>query len=168
MEFDKVIRTREAVRKFDGKKPSEEQLSAILEAGRLAPTAMNAQPQRVFVLESKEALEKMDKVHRGRYGTGEALLVCVDTDVEISINNESHPEIDGAIVATHMILTACDVGVDTVWLGIFNGAEVKKEFGLSENLLPICFIDLGFRAKDYGGNPMHNKRYPIENMVKRV
>ena len=102
MEFDKVIRTREAVRKFDGKKPSEEQLSAILEAGRLAPTVMNAQPQRVFVLESKEALEKMDKVHRGRYGTGEALLVCVDTDVEISINNESHPEIDGAIVATHM------------------------------------------------------------------
>ncbi len=168
MEFDKVIQTREAVRKFDGKKPSEEQLMAILEAGRLAPTAMNAQPQRVFVIESKEGLEKMDRVHSGRYGASMALLVCVDTSIEVCFNGESHPEVDGSIVATHMMLKACDVGVDTVWLGIFNGSEVKKEFGLDKNLLPVCFIDLGFRAGDYGGNPMHHKRFPLENMIKRV
>ena len=168
MEFDKVIQTREAVRKFDGTKPSDSQLNDILQAGRLAPTAMNAQPQRVLVLESKESLAKMDKVHRGRYGAELVLLVCVDTDVEISVNNESHPEIDGAIVATHMMLKAADIGVDTVWLGIFNESEVKKEFDLPANLLPICFLPLGKRAKDYAGNPMHNKRFPLQNMVKRV
>ena len=34
----------------------EEQLAAILEAGRWAPTAFNRQPQRVFILESEEAV----------------------------------------------------------------------------------------------------------------
>ena len=168
MEFDKVIQSRETVRKFDGKKPTEKELGAILEAGRLAPTAMNAQPQRIFVLSSEEALAKMDKVHRGRYGAGMALLVCVDTDVAASINNEIHPDVDGAIVATHMMLKAADIGVDTVWLGIFNGKEVKEEFGLSSNLVPVCFLDLGFRTPDYAGSPMHKKRNPIENMIKRV
>ncbi len=168
MEFEEVITKRESVRKFDGKKPSKEQLNKILEAGRLAPTAMNKQPQRVFVLDSDEALKKMDKVTSFRYGAKQALLICVDTEVEVTLQGESHPEIDGAIVATHMLLEAFNVGVDTVWLGIFNGKDVKKEFNLSDNLLPICFIDLGFRASDYLGNPMHNKRNPIEDMVKTI
>ena len=51
MEFKDVVTGREAVRKFSDKKPSEEQIDSILEAGRLAPTAYNKQPQRVFVLE---------------------------------------------------------------------------------------------------------------------
>ena len=68
LEFTDVITKREAVRSFDGRKPSEEQLAQILEAGRIAPTAYNKQPQRVYVLESEEALAKMDKVHPCRYG----------------------------------------------------------------------------------------------------
>ena len=37
-----------------------EKLSAVLEAGRNAPTAHNLQPQRIFVLQSSEALEKVE------------------------------------------------------------------------------------------------------------
>ena len=63
MEFMNVVTGRESIRKFDGRKPSEAQLAQILEAGRWAPTAFNRQPQRVFVLESEEALAKMDQAH---------------------------------------------------------------------------------------------------------
>ena len=81
MEFTDVVAGREAVRKFDGRKPTDEQLAQILEAGRLAPTAYNKQPQRVYVLESDEALGKMDAVHPCRYGAPVVLLVCGDRAV---------------------------------------------------------------------------------------
>ena len=168
MEFKKVITERETVRKFDGRKPSEEQLNAILEAGRIAPTAHNNQPQRVYVLESEEALAKMDKAHPCRYGASTVLMVCADKDVALTYQGKNAFEVDGSIAATHMLLAAYNAGVDSVWLGIFTPEDVQKIFGLPENMVPICFIDLGFRTADYKGNPMHSRKNTMEQMVTRM
>ena len=45
MEFTEVIEKRYSCKKFDGRKVDDAQLKAILEAGRLAPTAKNLQEQ---------------------------------------------------------------------------------------------------------------------------
>ena len=50
------------LKKFDGRKVNREQLTSILEAGRLAPTAKNFQEQRIYVVESAEGLAKIDQV----------------------------------------------------------------------------------------------------------
>ena len=44
MEFENVIRTRHATRKFKNERIEKEKLEKVLEAGRLAPTAKNNQP----------------------------------------------------------------------------------------------------------------------------
>lgn len=168
MEFMKVVSGREAVRKFSDKKPSEEQMAHILEAGRLAPTAYNKQPQRVYVLESDEALTKMDKVHPCRYGAPVVLLVCGDRAVTPDLDGIPTATVDASIAATHMILAAYDAGVDSVWAGVFKMEDTKKVFDLPDTMIPVCFIDLGFRASDYKGNPQHTKRNPLEKMVKRI
>ena len=118
MEFTYVISGREAVRKFSDKKPSEEQIDSILEAGRLAPTAYNKQPQRVYVLESEEALAKMDRVHPCRYGAPVVLLVCGDRAVTPDLDGIPTAMVDATIAATHMLLAAYDAGVDSVWAGV--------------------------------------------------
>ena len=168
MEFTKVITERETVRSFDGRKPSEEQLMKILEAGRIAPTAGNLQPQRVYVLESEDALRKMDRVHPNRYNASIVLLVCADLSVESYYRELNTYQIDGSIAATHMLLAAYDAGVDSAWLGIYDVEEVQEIFDLPEHIVPVCFIDLGFRRKSYYGNPSHMDKYPMENMVTRV
>lgn len=168
MEFKDVVAGREAVRKFCDKKPSEEQLASILEAGRLAPTAYNKQPQRVFVLESDEALGKMDKVHPCRYGAPVVLLVCGDRAVTPDLDGIPTAMVDASIAATHMLLAAYDAGVDSVWAGVFKVEETKKIFDLPDSMIPVCFIDLGFRTADYKGNPQHTKRNPLETMIKRI
>ncbi len=48
MEFEEIIRKREAVRKFKSEKISKENLNKILETGRLAPTAKNNQPIKIL------------------------------------------------------------------------------------------------------------------------
>ena len=67
-----------------------------------------------------------------------------------------------------MLLAAYNKGVDSVWLGVFEPTKVQKIFNLPENMVPVCFIDLGFRTEDYTGNPMHSQKNPMEKMVVRM
>ena len=54
MEFDRVIRKRTAIRSFQEDKVVEkDKIVKILEAGRIAPTAKNLQPQKIFVISSQ-------------------------------------------------------------------------------------------------------------------
>ncbi|MBE6039039.1 MAG: nitroreductase [Anaerofustis stercorihominis] len=169
MEFTEVIAGRESVRKYDGRKPSEEQLLQILEAGRLAPTAYNKQPQRVFILESEEALAKMDSVHPCRYGAAVVLLVCGDKSVSAGNGSDSTALIDATIAATHMLLAAHNAGVDSVWAGVHQPEETREVFGLSEDMIPVCFIDLGFRPTDSDrNNSARAQRNPLDMMIKRL
>lgn len=60
-EFLALVKKRYSVRKFSDKKVEKEKLDFILEAGRLAPTAMNIQPQRILVIQGEEALSKLQQ-----------------------------------------------------------------------------------------------------------
>ena len=50
MEFMELAKKRYSVRKFSDKPVEKDKLEQILEAGNIAPTAKNQQPQRVYVL----------------------------------------------------------------------------------------------------------------------
>lgn len=55
----KAIYERRAKRKFKNKVVSKELIDAILEAGRMAPSAMNKQPWHFYVVTNKELISKM-------------------------------------------------------------------------------------------------------------
>ena len=59
MEFKEVVKNRYSCKKFSDRQVENEKLTAILEAGRLAPTAKNLQEQHVYVLQSAETLAKV-------------------------------------------------------------------------------------------------------------
>lgn len=50
MDFLDLVKDRCSVRKFNNKRVEQEKVDLILEAGRLAPTAVNYQSQRILVL----------------------------------------------------------------------------------------------------------------------
>ena len=58
MTFSNLVKQRYSVRKYDARPVEAEKLTAILEAGRLAPTAVNYQPQRILVVQGED-MEKM-------------------------------------------------------------------------------------------------------------
>ena len=61
MNFLELAKKRFAVRTFEAKKVEEEKLLQILEAGRVAPTAANHQPQRIIVVRADAGLAKLKK-----------------------------------------------------------------------------------------------------------
>jgi len=167
MEFREVIEKRYSCKKFSGKPVEEEKLTAILEAGRLAPTAKNLQEQHVYVVRSESALAKIDSVTRCRYGAPAVLVVAFDTQNVFTYpggNRNSGAE-DATIVATHMILAARDQGVDSCWINFFDPEEMRKALGLPENEEVLMIMDLGYAEEGAGPLAGHTSRKPLSETV---
>ena len=64
MDFLELAKERFSVRSYSPKPVEPEKVAKILEAAQAAPTATNSQPQRVYVLQSPEALEKIRRVSK--------------------------------------------------------------------------------------------------------
>ena len=151
MEFAEVVKNRYSCKKYDGKQISAEQLDAVLQAGRLAPTAKNLQGQRIYVVQSAEGLAKIDELTPCRYGAPTVLVVAFDKNsVFVYPGEEANSGVeDASIVATHMMLAA-----------------VAKAFDLPENEQVLMLLDLGFAAEGFAPLPNHTSRKPLEETVK--
>lgn len=167
MEFKELIKARYSCKKYDGKQISNDQLQAILEAGRLAPTAKNLQEQHIYVMQSEEVLAIIDEVTPCRYGAPTVLVVAFDAeDVYVYPGEQRDSGIeDASIVATHMLLAAKDAGVDSCWINRFNPAELKEKLGLPENEEILMLMDLGYAAEGAGPLANHDKRKSLDETV---
>lgn len=166
MDFEKVIKERFSVRKFKNEKLSNELINKILEAGNLAPTAKNYQPQKIYVVQSQEGLNKIDKVSPCRYNAPICLIVASDKSVAWSKEDYSTYEMDACIVATHMMLEATNLGVNSIWIEMFDKKILKQEFNLSDSIEPVCIIPLGYKADDCLPSPLHSKRKDLSEIVE--
>lgn len=169
MEFNDVIKKRYTCRKFDGKIVERDKLTAILEAGRIAPTAKNLQEQRVYVVQSEDMLAKIDEVTPCRYGAKTVLVVAFDTNnVFVYPGNERNSGVeDASIVATHMILAAANAGVDSAWINFFDPARMKEALGLPENEEILMMLDLGYgdEGAGQGMSSTHEDRKQLDETV---
>lgn len=168
MEFTEVVKNRYSCKKYDEKQISAEQLDAVLQAARLAPTAKNLQGQRIYVVQSAEGLAKIDELTPCRYGAPTVLVVAFDKNsVFVYPGEEANSGVeDASIVATHMMLAATNTGVDSCWLNFFDPAAVAKAFDLPENEQVLMLLDLGFAAEGFAPLPNHTSRKPLEETVK--
>ena len=167
MEFKEIIRNRFSCRKYIAKAIEREKLDAVLEAGRLAPTAKNLQEQHIYVVQSEEALAKIDKVTPCRYGAPTVLVVAFDKNNVFTYpggKRDSGVE-DASIVATHMILAAADEGLGSCWINFFEPEKMAAELGLPENEEVLMMLDLGYAADGVKPAPGHSARKPLSNTV---
>ena len=80
MDFSQLVRTRYSVRSYKDMPIPDEILEQILEAGRLAPSAHNTQPQMIYVAKSKEARDKIASVCPCTFGAPMILVIAYDKE----------------------------------------------------------------------------------------
>ena len=167
MDFLELARKRYSCKKFDSRKVEREKLEAILEAGRLAPTAKNMQEQHIYVLESEESLAKVDKASPCRYGAPTVLAVAYDKNMIYTYpgGKRTSDAEDAVIVATHLMLAAADAGVDSCYLNCFDPELMEAELGVPENEEIVMLLDLGYAAEGAGPLPNHDSRKPLSETV---
>ena len=167
MEFTELVRNRYSCKNFGERKVDPAQLTAILEAGRLAPTAKNFQEQKIYVIQSAEGLAKIDAVTPCRYGATTCLVVAFDRDHVFTYPGEKRDSgvEDATIVATHLLLAAANAGVDSCWINFFDPDKLAQELGLPENEEILMILDLGYAAEGVQPLPNHSLRKPLSETV---
>lgn len=160
---------RYSVRKFSDRPVPQELLDKVIEAGRLAPTAKNNQPQRVYILRSPEALAKVDTLTPCRYGATTVLLFTYDKNEQWTNPKETDigsGQEDVSLVAAHMMFEAQDLGLGTLWINLFGNTETEKAFGIPPNERSVLLMDLGYPAPDAVPSSRHTSRRPASEIVK--
>ena len=167
MEFKEVVKARYSCKKYSDRQVEKEKLEAILNAGRLAPTAKNLQEQHIYVVQSPEVLAKVDSVTPCRYGAPTVLVVAFDrTNVFTYPGGKRDSGVeDATIVATHMILAAADEGVDSCWVNFLDPEKMAEVLGLPENEEILMIMDLGYAAEGASPLPNHGNRKELSETV---
>lgn len=170
MEFDRVINERFSVRKFSDKEILQKDLDKILEAGRIAPTACNLQPQRIFIIKSKEAKEKLKSVCKMTFDAPVIIAACADIEKSWKNRREEgydSAEMDVSIAGTQMMLEAWNIGIGSCWVRAFNSNEVKQALNLPENMKLIFLMPIGYMTEESVPNKeLHFTRNNMEEMVE--
>ncbi len=170
MDILSLLQNRYSVRDFKDTPVPREALEKILEAARVAPTAKNMQPQKVFVLESEEAIRKVREVTPSAYNAPTVLMICSDENVAWKRTNDGWcaPPIDPAIATCHMMLEAESLGLNSVWVCAFNKDKLRQAFDLPENIVPYSLLPIGYKSDEYEPNSRHFERKSVDELAEFI
>jgi nitroreductase len=161
-----AIRTRKSVRKYRNKTVEEDKLLAVLEAGRLAPSASNRQEWRFIIVKDREAKKKLAEAANSQSFIAEASVVivaCAKTDEHVMRCGQACYPIDVAIALDHITLVAVDLGLGTCWIGAFDEKEVKQILDIPAEIRVVALMPLGY---PYDSSVANKKRLALNKIVK--
>jgi len=147
MDLYQAILQRHSVRSFSDKPVEKEKLDRVLDVVAQAPTAVNFQAFKVFVIPTKGKKDMLQRIYRKDWFSDApyVLLVCMQIDkCWVRRDGKSYSDVDGAIIMDHIILAATAEGLGTCWVGAFDEAAAIKLLGLPEGLEPLVFTPLGY------------------------
>ncbi|MBQ9860565.1 MAG: nitroreductase family protein [Clostridia bacterium] len=157
MNFTEIAQTRQSCRRYDPTRPVEaEKLAAILEAGRLSPSACNGQPYHVTVCRG-EAARQVAKATQGmgmnKFTTDAPIQLVISEKPYVKtaalgakVKGNDYRSIDIGILAAYLTAEATAQGLGTCILGWLDDAKIREVCGLDGAVrLVIC---LGYPAPD--------------------
>ena len=166
MDVYEAIARRKSVRKFKDEEVSEEVVSRLLEAARLAPSASNRQEWRFVVVREPAMRSQLIEAARGQKFVGEAPVVlacCAETDEHVMACGQLCYPIDVAIAIDHITLCAAAEGLGSCWIGAFNEDKVKELLGIPSPIRVVGLLPIGYPVDT---SEVKKKRLPLTEIVK--
>ncbi len=162
-----IIRERRSVRKYEEKDVPENILNQILEAVRWAPSWTNCQPWEVIVVKDQAVKEKLQaslppKGNPAIKAIVQApvLLVLIGkTEISGCYKGKATTKLgdwfmfDLGIAAQNICLTAHDLGLGTVIVGLFDHNMAKEAVSVPEGYELVAMISRGYPAKKPSAPP---------------
>ncbi len=141
-----AIRTRRSIRKYRNEPVAREVLEAIVDCGRLAPTANNRQTWEFVVVTTPEKLRRLGELAtHGKFIAEAAACIVVCGNPE-----NSSVYLDGAAATENMLLAIHSLGLASCWVQTFKKAfpnSVKEMLGIPEHLVLVSMVPIAFSAQ---------------------
>lgn len=163
LEVFEAIKRRRSIRKYEQKVIEKEKLLNVLEAARLAPSAMNRQPYAFVVIKEKENVQKLSSACNQEWIAPIIIVVCAFPEKAwIRDDGEEYWKADAAIAMNNISLQACTEGLGTCWIAAFKEEKIKEILGITPEAKVLAMTPLGYPAEKKG--PV-TKRKRIDELV---
>lgn len=150
-----MIFQRTSVRKYTDKQVTKEQIDLLMKAAMAAPSTKNVQPWDFVVIQKKETLLKITEIHNYSSMLKEAPLAIVVCGNKAKSSIEGIEEFwsqDCAAATENILLEATELGLGSVWLGVYPKNEVMKPLAdllmLPDYIIPFSIISLGYPKEE--------------------
>ncbi|PLX40013.1 MAG: hypothetical protein C0609_12700 [Deltaproteobacteria bacterium] len=182
MDIFEVFKARGSCRAYSDKAVSRELIDKLLEAGCLAPSALNQQPWRFVVVEDREkigeitahALETRDwlaeesgqgwvaKYDASYIGNARALIIVGANPKKIGMGSflgetEAHTKGASACIE-NILLAAAAEGLGSIWFTMYKGAELAKIVEMAEGFEVVGLLPIGYPEGEVSSPPRKDHR----------
>ena len=179
METLEAIKTRRSIRKFTDQPVEPEKLQAVLEAVQQAPSWSNRQCWSLVVVQEQEVRTRISelsfvesffatygyKSNPAQKGLAQApivLVACADPQQSGDLRGEQYFMADLGIATQNLMLAAHDLGLGTVFVGVFDEEQLKELLGIPANIRIVGLFPLGYPAGEAKSGP---PRKPLSEIV---
>lgn len=151
-DFLELCRERFSARLYSSEKVSDDDLQYVMEAVRMAPSAVNRQPWQWLVVKSEAMRAKVQRAYdREWFRTAPIYIIGMkDTRTEWvrGFDQKRHGDIDLAIATEHLCLAATEKGLGTCWVCNFDPQLLQEVLPPQEGFEPVVIVPLGHIAPD--------------------
>ena len=168
MEFNELIQERFSCRALSDAELPHAAMDRIIEAARVAPTAVNKQPFKIWAIESPEARAKIAEATNYTFGAGVFLVVGGKRE-EAWIrpyDGRNFADVDAAIVATHIMLAIHNEGLRSTWVGHFDAEKLKGFFPQMADYDLVAIFPIGYPTEKGISSPRHTHRKAAVEIVE--
>ena len=168
MEVFDCIKTRRSVRKFQKKEVSWDNVSMILDAGRLASSAGNLQNWKFIVVLDEAKRQAVAEACVKQLWLAEApvqIIIVGEPEKAKRFYGERGANLytaqNCAAAAQNMLLEAHNLGLAGCWVGAFEENAIRRIFGMPSEVIPYVIIPIGHPDEKVG----EPAKFPIENVT---
>lgn len=166
--FIDLARKRYSCRAYKNQDIPKDLIEKVIEAARVAPSAVNNQPW-FFIVITEEPLKKMVTSCYSRNWIESApviIVACGNHSLSWRrADGKDHCDIDMAIAIDHLMLAATDNGLATCWVCKFDAMKCSAYLELPSHITPIAIIPIGFPNDTVNPDRHKDKRKTLNEIL---
>jgi nitroreductase len=169
-----LIISRQSDRKYSDKPVEKEKLERIIEAGRMAPSACNAQPWKFIVVTEPKLIGKIAEAASARLIGMNTFVAQAPVQIIIvrekpnmsskvggTIKNKDYSLIDIGIASENICLQARAEGIGSCIIGWFDEKMLRKLLAIPRSKRVELIITIGYSLSEHRAK----KRKPPEETI---
>jgi nitroreductase len=168
MNFNTLLKSRTSVKEFSSKKPKEEHIIDIIEAGNLAPSPGNLPILNYTIVEDREAITKIAEACQQDFIEQAQVVIVVCSDqkkVKIMYDKraDTYTKQQAGAAIQNMLLKITELKLSSTWVGAFSEVTIKNTLKIPDEIDVETILPIGYAIK--GPKPKKRPKPPLETRV---
>ena len=175
MNFTEIALTRQSCRSYDAQREVEkEKIDAIIEAGRLSPSACNGQPYHFTVCRgesAKKVAECVTGMGMNKFAKDAPVMIVISEEDYVAsaalgakLKKNDYRSMDIGIATAYITAEAAAQGLGSCILGWFDDEKIREICSLEKPVRLV--VTIGYASSNE--KPREKKRKDISKLVSEI